>query len=93
MTMRVDVSPLQGDKYLKYEGSTEGIIGKRVRFKWTNNPSSNLCFNDLGTVVGVTNLSTLTGRQMKLWIRWDKGGNYSLTDGFDSFDIFAEPVI
>ena len=27
---------------------------------------------------------------MKLWIRWDNGGNYSLTDGFDSFDIFAE---
>jgi hypothetical protein len=92
MTMCVDVSVLQRKKYLKYEGSNTGIIGKRVRFKWTNE-LSNFCFNDLGKVVGVTNMSNLTGRQTKLWIRWDKGGNYSLTDGFDSFDIFAEAVI
>lgn len=91
--MCVDVSLSQEKKYLEYGLSTEGIIGKRVRFKWTNEPNSKLCFNDLGTVVGVTNLSNLAGRQMKLWIRWDKGGNYSLTDGFDSFDIFAEAVI
>jgi hypothetical protein len=89
MTICVNVSPVQGKKNFEYEGPTNGIIGKRVRFKWTNDLNSNLCFNDLGTVVG----SNLTGRQMKLWIRWDKGSNYSLTDGFDSFDIFAEAVI
>jgi hypothetical protein len=71
----------------------DGIVGKRVRFKATNDPRSKLRFNDLGTIAAVTNCSNWSGRQMKLWIRWDKDGNYTLTDNFDSLDVFKEAGI
>lgn len=75
---------------MEHELFTSEIIGKRVRFKSSNNPYSTLRFNDLGTVTEVTNFSYHGEIQTKLWIRWDNGDNYTLRDGFDSLDIFAD---
>ena len=80
----------KGKKQLERELVTSEIIGKRVRFKSSNNPYSTLRFYDLGTITGVTNLSYHGEIQTKLQIRWDNGDNYTLMDGFDSLDIFAD---
>jgi hypothetical protein len=69
------------------------IVGHRVRFRSAYNHRSVLKFNDLGTVVGVTGLRGLLGREIKLWIKWDSGRIYPLIDGKDSFDIFSEAGI
>jgi hypothetical protein len=71
----------------------DGIVGKRVRFKATNDLRSKLRFNDLGTIAAVFNCSNWSGRQTKLWIRWDKDDNYTLMDNFDSLDVFKEAGI
>ena len=71
----------------------DGIVGKRVRFKATNDPRSKLRFNDLGTIAAVTKCSVWSGRQTKLWIKWDKDDNYTLMDNFDSLDVFKEAGI
>jgi hypothetical protein len=78
---------------LEYGFSGMEFVGKRVRFKSINDPRSILRFNDLGTVTAVTNYSNWSGRQMKLWIRWDNCGNYTLVDDFDSLDFFTEAGI
>ena len=75
---------------MKQEQSCSKIIGKRVRFKLTNDPYSDLKFNDLGTVVGVTDFLDHVGSRTKLWIRWDSSGNYTLVHGFESLDVFAD---
>jgi hypothetical protein len=81
-------------RMLEHYISREKILGKRVRFKSTTDLSSNLAFNDLGTVVAVAKSTEYIGRQnVKLLIRWDSGCLYSLNDGVDSFDIFVEPGI
>ena len=69
------------------------FVGKRVRFKAINDARSKLRFNDLGTIEEVTNYSNWNGRQTKLWIRWDKDGNYASMDNFDSLDVFQEAGI
>lgn len=74
-------------------GKENGLVGKRVRFKTTNDPRTKLKFNDLGTIAGVTNSSNWSGRQSTLWIRWDKDDNYTLMDNFDSLDVFKEAGI
>ena len=78
---------------MKCGSSNMNLIGKRVRFKSTNDPRSILRFNDLGTIAGVTNYSGWSGTQVKLLIRWDNYGNYTLVDEFDSLDIFTEAGI
>lgn len=77
-------------KQSEYELFCGELIGKRVRFKSLNNSRFLLKFNDLGTIAGVTNLSYQGRRQTKLWIIWDNCGNYTLMDGFDSLDVFAD---
>ena len=84
---------LEEAKVLECDIFADEIVGKRVRLKSTINTSSLLRFNDLGTVTAVDGLSDWKGRQMKLWIKWDNGSNYPLTDGVDSFDIFREAGI
>ena len=82
-----------GKEHLEHDlldNENDGIVGKRVRFKAKNDPRSKLRFNDLGTIAAVTNCSNRSGRQTKLWIRWDKDDNYTLMDNFDSLDVFQE---
>jgi hypothetical protein len=81
---------MSGKEQLEHDllGKDNEFVGKRVRFKAINDPRSKLRFNDLGTIEGVTNSSNWSGRQTKLWIRWDKDGNYALMDNFDSLDVF-----
>lgn len=74
-------------------GNENELVGKRVRFKAINDARSKLRFNDLGTIEGVTNYSNWNGRQTKLWMRWDKDGNYASMDNFDSLDVFKEAGI
>ena len=83
----------EGEEQLKHELSSSAVTGKRVRFKSTNYPHWRLRFNDLGTVVGVTNFYDHGKRQTKLLVRWDNGGDYTITDGFDSLDVFANAGI
>jgi hypothetical protein len=79
---------------LEHYIAREKILGKRVRFKSTNDLSSKLAFNDLGTVIAIAKSTECVGRQsIKLLIRWDSGCLYPLNDGVDSFDIFAEAGI
>jgi hypothetical protein len=86
---------MSGREQLEHDllSSQNEFVGKRVRFKAVNYARSKLRFNDLGTITRVTNSSNWNGRQTKLWIRWDKDGNYSLLDNFDSLDIFKEAGI
>jgi hypothetical protein len=74
-------------------GNENEFVGKRVRFKALNDAHSKLRFNDLGTIEGVTNYSNWNRRQTKLWIKWDKDGNYASMDNFDSLDVFKEAGI
>jgi hypothetical protein len=87
---------MSGEEQLEYDllnKENDGIVGKRVRFKATNDPRSKLRFNDLGTIAAVIDCSKWSGRQTKLWIRWDKDDNYTLMDNFDSLDVFKEAGI
>jgi hypothetical protein len=93
MTTCVETS---GKAQLEYDPlgkENDGIVGMRVRFKATNGPRSKLRFNDLGTIAAAINCSNWTGRQTKLWVRWDKDDNYTLMDNFDSLDVFKEAGI
>lgn len=93
MTTCVETSGKEQLEHDLLDNENDGIVDKRVRLKATNDPRSKLRFNDLGTIAAVTNCSNRSGRQMKLWIRWDKDDNYTLTDNFDSLDVFKEAGI
>ena len=93
MTACVEIS---GKEQLEYDllgKENDGIVGKRVRFKATNDPRSKFRFNDLGTIAAVIDCSSWSGRQMKLWIRWDKDDNYTLMDNFDALHVFKDAGI
>jgi hypothetical protein len=93
MTTCVETSGKEQLEHDLLNNESDGIVGKRVRFKATNGPRSKLRFNDLGTIAAVTYCSNWSGRQTKLWIRWDKDDNYTSTDNFDSLDVFEEAGI
>ena len=75
MTTCVETSGKEQLEQDLLDNENDGIVDKRVRFEATNDPRLKLRFNDLGTIAAVTNCSNRSGRQMKLWIRWDKDDN------------------
>jgi hypothetical protein len=77
---------------LDHELSGNEIIDRRVRFKLTKDPNFGLGFNDLGTVVGVTDFSYHGERQKRLLIGWDNYGNYTSMEGLNSLNVFQMQI-
>jgi hypothetical protein len=71
----------EGAKRLDHELSGNEIIDRRVRFKLTKDPNFGLGFNDLGTVVGVTDFSyhgetkAIVDKMGQLWQLYINGGS------------------
>jgi hypothetical protein len=76
---------------LDHELSGNEIIDRRVRFKLTKDPNLGLGFNDLGTVVGVTDLSyhgetkAIVDRMGQLW-------QLDIKEGLNLLDVFQMQV-